>query len=729
MYFVERLTLRNWFFSVLPRLLYSRAKRGQNSNHCYFFDASGIAVLGARAAAWISGVRIEKLSFRLVDVRDEEGLLLRLRIAYRDLAEVLADTIKDPTFCDAIRKEVSRSRIPTYLAKGIAKTSLTDSRTIWRALLLIQISAWKVRCEGIKDDRAVLFLELRPWAGAIERYAHSHGVSIIEVSPTLQFNLRALAHWLLSPRGIETLRILRGGFSCWRRFLFSKRQAVSESRHLSPDRSSSAIKRSSNGRPPSTPRVGVEYYGHLNLNQPELHSDLFFCQQSSIAGSDVVVTFALPRDPLDEAKWRELAGRGIGAVALEPQATTVPAVPLFTHRSSLRRTWEEKPGLLPVRKDLEEAWLKEQLFNYRAEHEYWTDLFRTENIKVYVSWFKHDSMHCAIADAIRSLGGVAAIYERSCEMDPCVAIAADTDIMFGFSSAHADIGRQSGSIIRYHVTAGYLGDHRFPLLRDQARGVRDSLRKHGAERILAFFDENSGDDSRWHTGHEFMRDNYAFILEKVLNEPRLGLVIKPKVPSTLRRRLGPVSALLERAVSTGRCHLYEGGALHGSYPPAVAALASDITIHGHLCAVTAGLEAALAGVPTLLLDREGWSVSSFYRLGVGRVVFRGWNHLWEALTENWAKPGGIPGFGDWSSLLDELDPFRDGRAAERMGTYIKWLIDGFKAGLDRETVMADAAERYCKQWGQDKVTEVNGRYLPASERRHYLPGGLEASAS
>ena len=63
-------------------------------------------------------------------------------------------------------------------------------------------------------------------------------------------------------------------------------------------------------------------------------------------------------------------------------------------------------------------------------------------------------------------------------------------------------------------------------------------------------------------------------------------------------------------------------------------------------------------------------------------------------------------------MLDHLDPFRDGRAAERMGTYIQWLIEGFKAGLDRETVMADAAERYCANWGSDKITEVNGGFQP-----------------
>ena len=69
-------------------------------------------------------------------------------------------------------------------------------------------------------------------------------------------------------------------------------------------------------------------------------------------------------------------------------------------------------------------------------------------------------------------------------------------------------------------------------------------------------------------------------------------------------------------------------------------------------------------------------------------------------------------------MLDELDPFRDGRAAERMGTYIKWLIDGFKAGMDRETIMADAAERYCEKWGKDKVTSVNSGSWPNSGERN-----------
>lgn len=58
-------------------------------------------------------------------------------------------------------------------------------------------------------------------------------------------------------------------------------------------------------------------------------------------------------------------------------------------------------------------------------------------------------------------------------------------------------------------------------------------------------------------------------------------------------------------------------------------------------------------------------------------------------------------------MLDELDPFRDGQAAQRMGNYLEWVSEGLKAKLPRETVLANAAERYAKIWGQDKVLAVN----------------------
>ncbi len=110
------------------------------------------------------------------------------------------------------------------------------------------------------------------------------------------------------------------------------------------------------------------------------------------------------------------------------------------------------------------------------------------------------------------------------------------------------------------------------------------------------------------------------------------------------------------------------------------------------------------GIPTLLLDREGHPNSKLYKLEKGKVIFNSWSELLDHLLSYLKAPTSVPGFGDWSAIIDELDPFRDGNGANRMGTYLHWLIQGFEQGLDREVVLADAAERYCKKWGYDKIT-------------------------
>ena len=380
----------------------------------------------------------------------------------------------------------------------------------------------------------------------------------------------------------------------------------------------------------------------------------------------------------------------------DPQNSTVPTHNLHFSPRSFRR--------------LEYAWLKTKITEYQRLQRYWSELFNKQQIKIFVSHYKNAASNTAIADALHQTGGIMAMYQRSFESHSSVVSSVAADVLFSFSNIKSDQERQSDSIIKYHVATGILGDYRFSLLRTQADLIRSGLKRHGATHILAFFDENTASDGRWISGHEFTQENYTFLLKKIFAQPWLGLVIKPRAPDTLRSRLGPVSVLLEQAEATGRCHVIQQGAeSQGWYPPALAALAADIAIGEKLLATTAGLEAALVGIPTLMVDREGWTESPLYQLEPGSVIFRQWEELWERCQEYWTKPEGIPGFGDWSSLLGEFDPFQDGRAAERMGSYLHWLIEGFQSGLEQETIMANAAERYCKRWGWDKITEGTGR--------------------
>ncbi len=111
------------------------------------------------------------------------------------------------------------------------------------------------------------------------------------------------------------------------------------------------------------------------------------------------------------------------------------------------------------------------------------------------------------------------------------------------------------------------------------------------------------------------------------------------------------------------------GAVVGRIFPAEAALASDLCV-GKLSGSTAAFEARLAGVPTLLIDTEGFADHPLRALG-GRVVFDGWEALREAVARYRAGDRSI---GDWEALLGELEPFQDGRAAERMRSHIAGIL-------------------------------------------------------
>ena len=160
---------------------------------------------------------------------------------------------------------------------------------------------------------------------------------------------------------------------------------------------------------------------------------------------------------------------------------------------------------------------------------------------------------------------------------------------------------------------------------------------------------------------------------------------------------------MQKATGTGRCYIFsEDYVSH----PCEAAFASDIVIHNSLDAGTAGMECALTGIPTLLLDKNGWRKSQLYKAGKGKVVFNDLITLWDELNNHWNNKTN-PDFGDWSLIINDLDPFRDGKATKRMSKYLSWIIECFNEGLDRGAALEVAANRYAKQWGNDKIQKIS----------------------
>ena len=251
------------------------------------------------------------------------------------------------------------------------------------------------------------------------------------------------------------------------------------------------------------------------------------------------------------------------------------------------------------------------------------------------------------------------------------------------------------------VTAGYPFDHLFEGARPEAAKLNGQLRAAGASRIICFFDDgftNAGETSREHL--ELL---YRAMLGELIESPSLGLILKPKKPldETVLAST-ELQVLLDKAVATGRClPLARSSPSERLIYPYGPGLAADLAVGYPIN--TAVIEAVLAGVPGVYIDLTREPGHPFYDEGYERIVFDDLDRAMDAIRRWLRNPADAPALGDHSKVIDNLDPFRDGKAAERVGQYMSWSMEGFERGLSRDDVVRRSSRLYAEQHGAEHV--------------------------
>jgi len=607
---------------------------------------------------WMN-VRVRKLEFKLKDIKDSRGELIRLRIPRKDIFNIQRKILNSDGYKSICNKSLSQNRLPDYISKGIIDGGIMDEQSVSRRLFCIQVVSWHMHK---KSYALSVFIDNKKiWFDIYKDYAETYNVNLVFIKEKF-----------FSFRIIDVNNLIRS-----KPFLYGVAKNIKYRNFFKKDKST--VK--------SQCKLYVDGRGDVNFINDGNHSDFFWYLNSSFPADHILYKYFSPEEEL----------------LLEKEGVQHVQDGVVQNRTFKRKY--NKPKIINNPKFKSESKLIKSLVNdYDLDRYTWYQFFRKYDVKLYFTWYKYTKDHMAIADAISDNGGVSILWQMAFDGAKLSGCVANFDLLFAFSQFTHELDKSLGSTIRYTVITGYPKDYAPALLKESAIDVRKKLQNNGAKKILFVIDENSLDDNRWHTGHEVQRENYSYILEKVLETPWLGVVFKPKVAKTLNRRLGTIATLLQKATETGRCHIYDTSGRHTtSVSPILAGLSADVCVHSHLSSGTAAIECALEGIPTLLIDREGCPDSKLYELPIGKVIFKNWPETINAVMKHFNTPNGTPGFGDWSSIIDELDPFRDGKAANRIGTYLDWLIKGFENGLNREEVMYQAAERYKEKWGSDKV--------------------------
>ena len=654
-YYFSNLTLFHFL------IIYKNIIQSDNKNdHIHFYiDRS----FGGRVITYfvklLWGIKFKKLQFELRHIQDENGELVRLRIHRKDLFEIQEKITQSNEYKTLYNKTCGNGRVTDYIKKGLLDGYINSKNDTYPKILYLinVVSMLKDKNEHIP---CIFVINKMHWEKQLIEYAKNLNIE-------LEFSNMSWANFDFKNNFKDFIRRYPKAFVFIRGLI--------------------SINSISKTKKSNINKLYLEGRGNLNFNNKGHVSDFFLLNHSELLPEWIAYKYGNKEDK------KLLDKHGIYPVSN------------FTKFYPNSKQKEEIPNSIinsPMR--LDNKLIESKFVKYLSDRSYWNSFFNYHNIKVHLTWFDNNADHMAIADAIKDVGGIAAMWQTSFYGFRNFECTTNTDIMFLHSKFDSEINISAGSKNKYNIITGLFSNDNIPLLQIEAQKIRKKLLLSGAQKIVCVMDENSADDPRWHTGHELQRENYRFVLEKVMETPWLGVVFKPKKSNTLCRRLGSVNNLLSVAKKTGRCIVLETSGKHVSNVPAIlGGLVADVTIHGHLSAGTAALECALLRKPTLLVDREGALFSKLYELPRGDVVFNNWSDTIDALMDYFKTNNQTTSFGNWSEIIKELDPFNDNYATYRMSSYLSFLLAGLKDGFRRDTIMENAAQKYADRWGADKI--------------------------
>ena len=571
--------------------------------------------------------------------------------------------------------------------------------TLLREYSRVSLVDWLLRSRlHMSSSACVVLLAQAPWRSEVTAYARERRIRVVTYANWWGF-------WVLLEAGARLCRALMRVWPIALRALRSRGQA---------GRALSGTTAQDTGeipvRPPTRPTVGLRYWYRPLSFDPGERSEFFWLDSSGIPPAHVLLYDYVPKAPLGSEIINQLRFHRIRLLCRRPGR------PIWrpTWRTAIVacRTVARVAGgwlICAARGQRMSLWYPVELLALAIHYAYWYDFFESNHVKLNVG-----TMNTPVAQmlALEALGGVGVAYQYSVSglATETSLLASGGDVQFVFSPAFEQLCRSLGSPAVQFIHTGFIYDGAFAAVRERARTqpIRRTLEQHGAQYVIGFFDEASV--NRWNVevGHEDAAKDYGFLLRWLLEDPTLGIIFKPKKFVDLFDRIGSVSRLVEEARQTGRCVFLESDTIVGRIFPAEAALQADVCI-GKLTGGTAALEARLAGIPTILVDTEGLSAHAFYRWGSQGVVFRSWADVRRAVEQFRRTPEMIPGFGDWSAGIQDLDPFRDGHATRRMGSYIGWLYEALARGASKQEALAIAAERYARQWGKGEPAAYTAR--------------------
>ena len=453
------------------------------------------------------------------------------------------------------------------------------------------------------------------------------------------------------------------------------------------------------------PNIGVFYAQGINL---EGRSDIFWWPSSRIPAERIVIYFMDPSKPPTEELIRRLEGNGLKWFSLLPgrfnqcKSKLSQRLKYYQYYShELFKIFLSVLQLIPFLFSSETrlkvwqferlVWLLDRVTQFHA-------LFKSHNIKIHFGLFSEDDQNMmALHLAMDRVDGVDTYVHWS--NYPMEQIMPSHDVFFSWGPYYRQFLESAGHGIKNLLYCGYPFDDKFDSLAPKAKSYREQLTKNGVKFIISFFDNTFLPEGNWFSKQEFIHF-YILLLKEIKQNSTWGLIIKPKRIKILESLLSEdLWQSIEQLKKDQRLIL-----LDYTEMPTTAAQASDFVIgYGVFC--TPSIESSLSGKRCVTFQPSSGSSHPFFEKGLGRIVFNDMNKMFEEIKSYDRHGHLVSDLGDYSFILTDIDPFRDRKAAQRIGHYMKSLWDDIVAGSTKKEAINKANAAYRKEFGENKVVD------------------------
>lgn len=604
--------------------------------------------------------------FYLADLPTEEGGLRELsaKVASETAVE-LAQKISALSQYQALTTVLPSERVALFFEKRIAGVIFPVIRSLCVMELFIQ--------RGHPPDRREVV-----WINH-----HNLGPALREVWPSDQISLR-----LGAPQTLRAGLRLRASEARNRLYGLMARRNGSK-----PVRASLDIQRVRGSM------VAVHYVEGIDLSR---RSDLFWFPRSSIDPGRVLVYFdgvsRMHSEPLNVVLQR-LAELGMNWVYLGEQSEKKAGQAhgrKIGDRLSPANQWKRQLAGTKPTTPLE-RWVMDQALFLLQEVEHWLSFYQEFNVKVHVDTDEAGFKALAQSIAFDMTDGIHVGRQRSDSWGVESPGRHPDHVYFAWNRRGVSWAQENRNRIDSAILTGFPHDGTWGSLASTQR-VRTELAANGANLVVALFD-----NAFWWGGslsETIMRRFYSAFLQWVMEDPQVGVITKSKNPRVLEN-LPEIQDLMAKAKATGRWINLTNVFLR---LPSDASRVADISVGiGISSALTEAVAAGCRGVHCDLSPKRS---HPFYQWGYEKVIFDDLERMMAAFKRYKADPASEPELGDFSNKMEQVDPFQDGRAGERAGTYIRWLLEAFDQGKDRDSAMRQANEEYAADWGADKVVSL-----------------------